>query len=307
MVKFFQTDLISLFNMKKIKMGTFDDYELFEGVYHCLGNTQLPCYTSASASIYVPWSATNAGAIISSIEVLSKYFAIYPLNGKTLKQSILLDVTFKANDLQALFYYEMHPPPQLRVIQNEVAKNNESLQCPPYVTNNLHLLNDKYGLNNIDYVCLKVLGCHHASYVNSEHVEGFGMTVGGFFFPSFKKHDESIKSDVHDRSMKKRLFESKLSSGDASGESSSESEEVVFVKEKSHRNEFASYFETDSCSSSNHEVFTLDDSSPSDELSVDSLRPVDQILIPEQEDGDVLVLRRISDEESTNFHRGSGR
>ena len=133
------------------------------------------------------------------------------------------------------------------------------------------------------------------------------MTVGGFFFPSFKKHDESIKSDVHDRSMKKRLFESKLSSGDASGESSSESEEVVFVKEKSHHNEFAAYFETDSCSSSNHEVFTLDDSSSSDELLVYSLRPVDQILIPEQEDGDVLVLRRISDEESTNFHRGSGR
>ena len=97
-----------------------------------------------------------------------------------------------------------------------------------------------------------------------------------------------------------------MSSGDASGESSSESEAVVFVKKKSHRNEFASYFETDNSSSSNHEVFTLDDSSSSDELLVDSLRPVDQILIPEQEDGDVTVLRKISDEDSTNFHHGSG-
>ncbi|MEY3153138.1 MAG: hypothetical protein RLZZ333_1735 [Bacteroidota bacterium] len=81
MVKFFQTDLISLFNMKKIKMGTFDDYELFEGVYHCYRNTQSTCYLSASASIYVPWTAENAAAIVSSIDKLSKYFAIYPLIG----------------------------------------------------------------------------------------------------------------------------------------------------------------------------------------------------------------------------------
>ncbi len=125
-----------------------------------------------------------------------KVFAIYPLNGKTLKQSILLDVTFKANDLQSKFYYEMDSPPKLRVIQNGAANNNECFQCPPDVTNNLQMLNNKYGLNNVDYVCVKVLGCHHASYVNSEHVEGFGMTVGGFFFLSFKKQDELIKTDV---------------------------------------------------------------------------------------------------------------
>ncbi len=85
-------------------MGTFDDYELFEGVYHCLGDTQFPCYTSASASIYVPWSATNAGAIISSIKELSKYFAIYPLTGMQMKQNILLDVTIKANQLRRDFF-----------------------------------------------------------------------------------------------------------------------------------------------------------------------------------------------------------
>ncbi len=66
-------------------MGVFDDYELFEGVYHCFGNTQCPCYTSAFAGIYVPWCATNADAIISLIDVLSKYFAIYPLTGMNMK------------------------------------------------------------------------------------------------------------------------------------------------------------------------------------------------------------------------------
>ena len=102
MTKNFQTDLISLFNMNKIRMGTFDDHELFEGVYHSLGDTQMPCYASASASIYVPWSATNAGAIISLVKELSEYFTIYPLTGMQMKQNILLDVTTKANKLSRL-------------------------------------------------------------------------------------------------------------------------------------------------------------------------------------------------------------
>ncbi len=168
-------------------MGIFDDYEL-EGVYHCLGDTQCPCYTSASASIYVPWSATNAGAVISLIEVLSKYFAIYPLTGMNMKQNILLDATIKANELHSQYYFEMDSPPQLKSIQNMVARHNEFLQCPPEVTYILQLLNDKYGLNNVDYVCLKVLGCHDASYTSSAHVEGFGMTVDGYFFPCFQIH-----------------------------------------------------------------------------------------------------------------------
>ncbi len=54
-------------------------------------------------------------------------------------------------------------------------------------------------------------------------------------------------------------------------------------------------------------MFTLDDSSSSDELSVDSLRPVDQILVPEQEDEDVTHLRKISDDDSINIHGSCGR
>ena len=306
MKQFFHADLISLFHMNKIRMGTFADYELFEGVYHCYRNTQSTCYTSASASIYVPWTAENAAAIVSSIDKLSKYFAIYPLMGMNMKQSILLDVTIEANELQPTYYFKMDSPPKFSEIQNVVASHNYSLRCPSEVTNILQLLNDKYGLNNVDYVCFKVLGRHHAWYSKSARVEGFGMTVGGFFFPCFKKHDESLEFAVHDWSVKKQLFESKLSSGDLSGESSSESEDVVFVKRKSRRNKFASYFDTDS-SSSKKEVFTLDDSSSSHELSVDSLRPVDQIFVPEQEDEDVTHLRKISDDDCTNIHGSCGR
>ena len=79
--------------MNKIQMGRFDDNELSDGVYHCFGDTQSTCYTSASANIYVPWSATNATAIISLIDVLSKYFAIYPLTGMNMKQTFYLMVS----------------------------------------------------------------------------------------------------------------------------------------------------------------------------------------------------------------------
>ncbi len=97
--------------MKKMHMGNFDAYELFDGVYHCFGDTQISCYASASASIYVPWSTTNAAAIMSSIEELSKYFAIYPLSGLNMKHNILLDVTIKARELNQEYLFELHSPP----------------------------------------------------------------------------------------------------------------------------------------------------------------------------------------------------
>ena len=70
-----------MLNMKKIYMGRFDDYKVFGGVYHCVGDTQSPCYTSASASVYIPWFKTNSAAIISSIDLVSQYFVIHPLIG----------------------------------------------------------------------------------------------------------------------------------------------------------------------------------------------------------------------------------
>ena len=106
--------------------------------------------------------------------------------------------------------------------------------------------------------------------------------------------------------MKKQLFESKFSSGDPSGEYSSDSEGVDYAKKKSHCNEFASYFESDS-SLSKIGVLTLGDSSSSDELLVDNVRPVDQILVLEQEEDDIEHLRKISEDDSTNIHGSCGR
>ena len=115
-------------------MGRFHDYELFDGVYHCFGDTQSTCYTSASANIYVPWSASNASAIIRTINVLSKYFAIYTLTAMKINHNIRLDVTIKANKIQSQYFVQMDSPMKLKGIQNIVANYNESIQCPPKVT-----------------------------------------------------------------------------------------------------------------------------------------------------------------------------
>ena len=68
------------------------------------------------------------------------------------------------------------------------------------------MLNNKYDLDNIGYLCLKVLDCHHALYTSSAHVEKFGMRVGGFFFPCFEKHDDSRISAFCDYLVKKNIL-----------------------------------------------------------------------------------------------------
>lgn len=47
---------------------------------------------------------------------------------------------------------------------------------------NLHLLDSMYGLSNIDYVCLKILGCHHPQF-HDENLNELGLTEGGQFPP----------------------------------------------------------------------------------------------------------------------------
>ena len=223
--------------MKKIHMGNFDDYEFFGGIHHCFRDTQCSCYASASASIYVPWSTTNAAAIMSSIDTLSKCFAIYPLSGRNMKHNILLDVTIKAQENYQNDFFELSSP-KLKEIQSEISHYDKSIQCPSEVTDLLHMLNSKYGLENIKYVCLKVLGCHHKSFANSQYLEGFGMTVGGFFFPCFEKHDDCETAECisqNDKLEKQNVASKLFRDVDTSGTSGSESVDIVKVKKKKNR------------------------------------------------------------------------
>ena len=231
---FFQSDLITILRMKKIHMGNFDDYEFFGGIHHCFRDTQCSCYASASASIYVPWSTTNAAAIMSSIDTLSKCFAIYPLSGRNMKHSILLDVTIKAQENYQNDFFELSST-KLKEIQSEISHYDKSIQCPSEVTDLLHMLNLKYGLENIKYVCLKVLGCHHKSFANSQYLEGFGMTVGGLFFPCFEKHDDcgTAESSSHNNNFDEQCFASKKFINDDTSEASGlESVEIVNVTKR---------------------------------------------------------------------------
>ena len=106
--------------------------------------------------------------------------------------------------------------------------------------------------------------------------------------------------------MKKRLFESKLSGGDHSGNSSSESEEVAYAKNKSHRNEFASYFESDS-SSSKIEVFSLSDFNSLDGHSEDDVNLVAAVLVNVPANDDIKLLARVSDDDSMSINGSCGR
>ena len=47
---------------------------------------------------------------------------------------------------------------------------------------NLHLLDSIYGLKNIDYVCLQVVGCHYNQF-DDDGLISFGCNCGGYCCP----------------------------------------------------------------------------------------------------------------------------
>ncbi len=92
-------------------MSNINSYEINDHFYHCSKNSQLPCDRSASANIYIPWTASNAAAIMRSIDVLFNIFQSTLFLGKNMKQNILLDVSNKANLIQTDFYFVRVTPP----------------------------------------------------------------------------------------------------------------------------------------------------------------------------------------------------
>lgn len=99
---FLKTDLVALFNSKKF-IGDIND-NVIHGFIIGLGTLNKACYRSACANVCIPWTVTNAVAIMSLIDVYSQYFAVYPLSGSNTRQNILLDVTVKTNLVQNHFF-----------------------------------------------------------------------------------------------------------------------------------------------------------------------------------------------------------
>jgi hypothetical protein len=93
MCNFFRNELIALLNEKRLDMGDFADYQRFDEIEHLDGSSNVQCFTSGSASVYVPWTVHSAAAIVNSLKVLYQYFAIYPMSRMEMNHNILLDVS----------------------------------------------------------------------------------------------------------------------------------------------------------------------------------------------------------------------
>ena len=85
----------------------------------------------------------NAAAIMSLINELSEYFAIYPLYGRNMKHNILLDMTTKADELNEQYSFNLPSPPKLKDIQTRISHYDLLIQCPSEVSALLQMLNSK--------------------------------------------------------------------------------------------------------------------------------------------------------------------
>ena len=345
MCKFFRQELIALLNEKRFNMGDFADYQRFDEIEHLEGSSNIQCFTSGSASVYVPWTVHSAAAIVNSLKVLSQYFAIYPMSCMEMNHNILLDVSERANVLQDSVSFTLPPVPKIKEIEQKIATFESSLKCPDGVTTILKKLDHYYGLKNIDYVCLKMLGFHHPSFIPVESMNGFGMSLGGFFLPVFPKSSDSGVSILAQFSPKSNEEARKTppfgrsseenSSAISSFNSAESSSGLAIVRaRKPIRNEFKSFFQYEESEddideanqsfdlksfeeqSSSSDDGSSDDSSSGGNSSSDSssgeisFHPPPQrgriIVPPNFHDDDVQYMARISDYSSTST-RGSTR
>jgi len=168
---------------KKYSLGNVTDYRTVPDVVHfCNGKAHNVCTNLVtSASIYLPWNNTVATTITWHLKQLSKYFAIYPLRSEQMSNNILFNVTWllcQEENIRDLKFVQL----TFNTVMNEASKNNLHDQSGVHAEN-LHLLDSMFGLKNIDYVCLKVLGCHHDYYVDEGGI-AFGLNLGGIFCPA---------------------------------------------------------------------------------------------------------------------------
>jgi hypothetical protein len=195
-VQFFQKELIALLNEKRLNMRDFADYQCFDEIEHLEGSSIVQCFTSGSASVYVPWTVHSAAAIVNSLKALSQYFAIYPMSCMEMSHNILLDVSERANVRQDSVSFTLPEVPKIKEIEQKIATFESSLRCPDGDNNNIETVGSLLWLKNIDYVCLKMLGFHHSSFIPVESMNGFGMSLGGFFLPVFPKSSGSGVSNL---------------------------------------------------------------------------------------------------------------
>jgi hypothetical protein len=175
-------NFVTMVRAKKFSLGKISDYRTVGDVVHfCDSENHHVCTNLvSSASIYLPWNNTVATTITWHLKHLSQYFAIYPLKSDQMNNNILFNVTWlmcQEDNLGDLKFDQL----TFLTVMNEASKNKLDDRSGVHAEN-LHLLDSIYGLKNIDYVCLKVLGCHHSQYEDDGGI-AFGLNLGGFFCP----------------------------------------------------------------------------------------------------------------------------
>ena len=175
-------NFVSMVNARKFMLGDMPDYSVVNDATHNYKGKSLDVCTNLcnSASIYLPWNKTVAVTLTWNLNVLSKYFAIFPLVADTMGNNILYNISWYL--CQEEGFSDLHfDRLSLTKVRNEASGNNLDDRFGVHMEN-LRLLDTVYGLGNIDYVCLKVLGCHHPQY-NDDQKVAFGLNVGGYFLP----------------------------------------------------------------------------------------------------------------------------
>ena len=179
----------SMVRAGKLSLGEISDYMVVEDAIHMSNGESFDVCTNLrdSASIYLPWTRTVAVTITWNLRYLSKYFAIFPMTCEQMGNNILYNVSWSLCQ-EEVFFDLTFDRLSLTKVKNEASKHQLFDRFDVH-TKNLRLLDSIYGLGSIDYICLKVLGCHHCFYENDDF-KAFGLNVGGFFFPPFSNDNE---------------------------------------------------------------------------------------------------------------------
>jgi hypothetical protein len=175
-------NFVSMVRARKFSLGDISDFMIVDDAIHmCNGKTYNVCSNLVtSASIYLPWNNTVATTITWNLKHLSQYFAIYPLKSEQMGNNILYNITWfmcQEENIADLKFDRL----TFNTVINEASRNKLDDRFGVHARN-LHLLDSIYGLKNIDYVCLKVLGCHHNQFEHDGLIS-FGWNCGGYYCP----------------------------------------------------------------------------------------------------------------------------
>ena len=172
-------NFVSMVKSKKFEMGELSDYVVVKAFPHIHRGEICEVVKNVvnSASIYLPFNSTVAAMTMWNLSTLSKYFTIFPLSLDSMGNNVLFNLT-ELERLERRISSLPFGNVTIPTVMNEASKHDLADRNGGHKKNHV--------LKNIDYLCLKVLGCHHPDFdkeLVSDEQKEFGMTVGGYYLP----------------------------------------------------------------------------------------------------------------------------